>query len=242
MVRQKSDWLSFLCESLSCSQNFREALDQQLAKQAYTQAGIDVRDGFFLVPENCVVHYDQNNVAYLDADLIAPDNFGYPIQISWRCEAHLDQQITPDNPLLPSQDYQFQAWWQVLPIEELRKYSQPSPALISETFSFVVEWQWLAWPDICLELQTRQPLSQEQIQVVEVALEQVRAEWNRQPEERGIIHNWSGLHHLDNQRYEMSIDFGSTDHAALSHWLEALGNMNHVLSLTRVIVRSVSLL
>ncbi len=56
-----------------------------------------------------------------------------------------------------------------------------------------------------------------------------------------MIHNWSGLYPIEVQKYEMKIDFGSTDITALSHWLAALENLNHLLPLTRVIVRSVSL-
>lgn len=240
MVRKNPKWLSLLCSTLNCSDNFCELLDLQLARQIYIQTGIDIRNGFFLVPENSVVHYDQNNIAYLDVDLIGPDNFGYSSLISWRCEAHPDLQITPDNPLLPDGEYRLEAWWQVLPIEELKKYSKPPAPPIPESFYFPVEWEWFALPDIYLELQIRQEFSQGQIKLIEVALEQVRTDWNREAEKHGIIHNWSGLYRIEAQQYEMKIDFGSTDYAALSHWLEALENLNHLLPLTRVIVRSVS--
>jgi hypothetical protein len=242
MIAKNHKWLSFFCSTLNCSNNFCEVLARQLAEQIYIQTGIDIRNGFFLVPEpNSLVRYDQKNIAYLDVDLIGPDNFGYSSLISWRCEAHPDLQITPDNPLLPDGEYRLEAWWQVLPIEELKKYSEPPAPPIPETFSFPVEWEWFAWCDIYLELHTIEELSLEQIKLIEVALEQVRSDWNSDPKKHGIIHNWSGLYPIEDRKYEMKIDFGSTDYAALSHWLKALENLNHLLHLTRVIVRSVSL-
>lgn len=236
------DWLELLCSSLNCSPHFRQELDRQLAQQANILAGINVREGFALVPENSNVQYDKDNVAHLDADLIAPDNRGYPVQIAWRCEAHPQEQIPPQDPLPLSRECHFRAGWEALPTEELRaKYTQPiqPPFSILGNFSFEIEWHYFAWPDVWLELQTRQETTPEQIKAIEVTLEQAREEWNRQPEEHGIIHNWSGLRRLDARCYEMHIDFGSTEANAMSYWLQALENLVSELSLLHIIVRGV---
>jgi hypothetical protein len=236
------DWLELLCSSLNCSPQFRSELDSQLAQQASILASINVREGFALLPTDLRVHYDRDNVAHLKVDLVAPDNWGYPVQISWRCEAHPDEQIAPQAPLPPSNECRIRVGWEALPTEELRtKYTQPvqPPFSISGNFSFEIDWQYFTWPDVWLELQAREDVKEEQIKVVEVALEQARNEWNRKAEEHGIIHNWSGLCRLDARCYELHIDFGSTDSSAMSYWLQALEDVGSSLSIARLIVRGI---
>ena len=236
------DWLELICSKLNCSPKFREALDQQLAEQAYILAGIDVRKRFCLVLVDATVHYEPDNVAYLETDLIAHDNWRYWVQIAWRCEVHANERTAPEEPLLPSHECSLCIRWEHIPNDELRaKYTNPIhlPFALSDSFSFEIEWQYFAWPDVWVELQTRQEVSEEKIQAVEVVLEQAREEWNRRPQEWGIIHNWSGLRPLNARQYEMYIDFGSADKRAMSDWLLALKGVSSALSLMQVIVRGV---
>lgn len=246
MTQQKPDfpdWLEILCSSLNCSPQFRFELNSQLAKQAQILAGINVREGFALLPTDLKIHYDSDGVGHLNADLVAPDNFGYPVQIAWKCEAHPSEQIAPQDPLPQSEAYRLRVGWEDLPTEKLRaKYTKPAqyPFSISGNFSFEIEWQHFAWPDVCLEVQTKHKATEDQIKFVEVTLEKAREIWNRKPEEHGIIHNWSGLHRLDSKLYRMHIDFGSADLRAMSYWLKILDNVASRLSLSCITVKYLS--
>jgi hypothetical protein len=243
MSKNNSEWLELLCSHLSCSPRFLEALDRQLSEQMTALTRIDVHAGFVIFPEATPAHYDEIGVGYAAGDLTGPDAFGYPVRVAWTCGSHRAERITPDDSLPSTRGCAVRAWWAELPADELReKYAGPGqPPIPIGHFSFEVEWWPLAWPDVWMEVWTQQDASVQQIEAINAKLEQKREKWNSRSEERGFIHNWSGLQCVGACRFEMNIDFGSAGPGGLSYWLQAIESACSALLPRRVIARGYSI-
>lgn len=63
-----------------------------------------------------------DNTAYIYAYLVAPDNFGYPVQICWRYSAHSKHDTYLKEVSEKNAKCNLEVWWEKLPVEELHKY------------------------------------------------------------------------------------------------------------------------
>lgn len=139
----RHSWIILRGTNLSFSPRFLDTVAEQLVTLAFGATGLDIRSGFYLSfhePEKeerfwhigaqswitvetgrTMPYWDKTNIAYLDADLIGPDNWGMFVKIAWCCEAHENEQIMPESPLLPEQGHQIRVWWAHLPVAELRQ-------------------------------------------------------------------------------------------------------------------------
>ncbi|WP_218082520.1 hypothetical protein [Anthocerotibacter panamensis] len=237
-MAQPLKWMTLFCRSLSCSQDFAQRLEQQLADQLIATTHLDLA-GCFLVPlddEDTQLFYDPEGIGHVTTELVTPDNYGHPVSISWLCIGPSPQKIEPSESVPAT--CQLKVWWEDLPVADLKYDSlqkNNTPELVvlktsfqSMSFFYEVAWKQFCWPDIWLELEARAAFSDKEIQQLETALIQAREDWNQrtltQNPDRGLIHNIGvhGLRRIEPTRLEVYIDFGSAHLEALIIFFQAL--------------------
>jgi hypothetical protein len=246
------EWLDLFCQTMGCSDHFREQAQRQLGGQFAEAVGTGI-GAFTLVPPPggaSTITVDARGTARLDTDLVAADGRGYPVTIEWESPGpervhRTDRGLTADSGPLTVR-------WAQLPAEELRsRYAgrpappwPTSPAFLFDPreFSFEVDWRPFPWPDVWLEVRTGRPAFPESSATLVTVLTSARERWNetaRTDAGRGLIHNL-GLHQQVVAPDEMliDVDFGSAPPSALVSLLRALEDVAGALGLVRVTVRS----
>lgn len=221
------DWAQMFCDTLAGSETFCDAVRRRLGQQAAERAGLNLEEGFFLVPEApSAIRFDEQGTGHLATDLAGPDAFGVPVALAWRCAKLPGLPVRPEK---VAENCGLEIWWETFPAEELRtRYSAPGkpPWPISRdfvfapsAFPFTVEWRRFPWPSVWLELETAGDPGPEEIERVLLA---ARETWNLQARERGAIHDLTASHPLGPGRWEVYVDFGSAGPNALVALLDAL--------------------
>jgi hypothetical protein len=202
-------------------------LEQQLADEARTLAGIDLRSGGFtlmveweepLKVERLAAGEQLVRVGLLGSDM------EHEVGIGWGCKKHPIERVSPANP--PSPDCELCFRWIDLPAEHLRAIlSGPVPPLqsVGGPYPFFVETWFLAGKDLYLELERTTPWD-------EAAVAALRARMYS-PAFAPHVH----LKYLSPRRLQMPTDLGEHD-GWLCPVLERLAASE--LGLTKVIVRS----
>lgn len=245
------EWMDLFCQSISCTVYFKQQVQSQLGQQFAEQTGMRL-DLFVLVPpfEGTEIYYDQNDIAYLNTDLVAADANGYPVTIAWQCVGH--GKVLPSDPDLQSNNSVLQAWWHELPVEELKsKYATPrnTPWPISVEFpfepndySFEVKWEVFAWPDVWLEVETNHPVFPQSNALLLDELVNVWEQWNqaaRTGKGIGVIHNLGTQQRvISPNTLLINIDFGSASPKALVEMFNALQKVAKKLEIRWVACRS----
>jgi hypothetical protein len=243
------EWLGLFCQRLSCTDYFQRQVESQLRQQFAEKTGMSL-DGFVLVPplEGVTeIYFDQQGIAYLDTDLVAPDANGYSVTIAWQC---LDRrQVLPSDPELQSSNSVIHVWWQELPVEDLqRQYALPqnAPWTTSNEFpfdpndySFEVKWGMFAWPDVWLEVETKYSTFPQSINSLISVLIRARERWNqaaRMHPSMGIIHNLGTQQKvISPTAVTINIDFGSATPKALVEMLKAIQEVSQELAIRWVV-------
>jgi hypothetical protein len=180
----KHYWIILPSIDLTFSPRFLDTFAEQLVNLALKATGLDIRSGFslhflpeeeshwdrqtqrFVTSKRDVPYWDEDNIAYVDAQLGGPDGEHIFVRVAWRCESHRQERILPGNSLLPEDGHQVRVWWAYLPVDELRqKYLYPPTPRVPDIGNVSFEIEWSPWwertldeDDIYLELQTNQPV------------------------------------------------------------------------------------
>jgi hypothetical protein len=216
----KQTWLDLV----PGSERFKQELNTRLSTEARESAGIDVHQGFVLMPVNpgFEVKFTDQGVGYFDADLVGPDAWGSRVQIAWMDASGSGVPIKPEREDLPPGS--IKAWWSVFPADELRaRYSgaQKGPEEADAQLPFSVEWSRYPWPDVWMIVRFNQDLSPNQLADLTQKLERFRESWNNR-KGHGRIHNWNAPAQVGARAYEIHVDFGSAPERALVEWLTEL--------------------
>lgn len=219
---RRTRWLALL----PASDSFRALADTALAAELLERCGIDVRDGFGLMPHDAdfEVRYTDQAVGWLRGDLVGPDAFGEPVAIAWVSRHRSLAPISPQDEVR-AEDIRF--FWHKLPVEALRaRYGRPFVPPFSVTFpaGLEVHFRAFTWPEIFLRLTVAEPLTPVQEQSLTAAMREFRETWNAQPD-HGLIHGSSLPQVAGNGTYELHIDFGSAATEALGALLATLATL-----------------
>lgn len=246
-------WLDLFCERVACTEGFRRQLHSQLARQFADQTGMGL-DGFVLVPPlegNAAINFDSDGAAYLETDLVAADGNGYPVTLGWQGLGI--KEVLPSDVRI-EEGSTLVAWWQQLPADELKsRYSgtrgAPWPKSAEfpfdpQEYSFVVEWDVFAWPDVWLEVETARAAFPQLQDLLVDALIQAMERWNeaaRKEEAVGVIHNLATQQKvLSTTAMVVNVDFGSASPAALVAMLQAIQQVADKLAVKQVLCRAPS--
>lgn len=234
-------WLDMLADMLGCSPSFREAMDEQLAEQAFQRAGIDVRRGFALLPPDAtfVPRYDDAGIGYVEADLVGPDGWGEYVVLAWEDTAPEAHRVLPQADVPSSVSGRLRFWWHEFPDDDLRSHYGgigEQRAELPGMLPFPVQREAYAWPDVWLEVHTDRPPGADALHRLTVFLEEKRSAWNAGAEQ-GLIHNFDAPQVLGAARFQLHVDFGSAPPAALAYWLKALAEAPLGTSITAVHLR-----
>lgn len=114
-------WLALL----PCSESFREAADVALAAEIEANCGVDVHNGFGLMPhdEFFEVRFTAGGVGLLTGDLVGPDAIGELVTLAWVTRYVSAGPVAPADEVCAAGVH---FWWHQLPVKALRvRYGGP---------------------------------------------------------------------------------------------------------------------
>jgi hypothetical protein len=239
-------WFGLFCEVLGCADGFRKPAEAQLRRQFREETGL-TPNRFVLAPPDdgpAGIRFESDGAARVDAKLHGPDAYAFPVSIGWRCPGR--------ERLLPSEADScdgLQAWWRALPADKLRaQYGKSSapPGLVQDLpfdpgrYSFKVDWEPLAWPDLWLRVETGERAAPAARDALLEALERTRESWNEAAQAGagpGVIHNLGSQARVTGRRaIAIDVDFGSAGPKALVALLDAVQPLAERLGIRRVVV------
>ena len=235
------DWLAPWADAVGASAAFVGALDAALAEEAARLAGIDVRQGFALLPDDAggEIAFDPDGAGRSGAVLIAIAQ-GFEVAIAWRCAHHPGERVAPSDPLPPARGCRLTASWIGLPAAELRaQYSGPvAPPFRLSPRAFEVQTWALVWPDLWFAVEVRAK-GPDVGGLLKREFDDAAAAWNDGHPEAPI-----GLpgdpRQLGAGTWEIFVPFGDHGPAALDSLLAALAGVvvGSVPRIFRVVLRS----
>jgi hypothetical protein len=166
----------------------------------------------------------EDGVAYLDTDLVGPDNFGHPVTIALACTAHPGERVDPRRALTPG--CTLRAAWTSLPGQLLcDRYLPPAPPLVTlqPELAARVRWERFTWPEVPLTLVGDSgAFPARTAGIVGETLESTAGAWNRAHAERPIKYVGSPRSWEDGSAIEAFVDFGPAPVEAMAEMLRAL--------------------
>lgn len=258
-------WIILAGSSLVFSTRFLETLSDQLLDLIWNTLNVDLRVGFLLDLRE--YHWvDEENIAYLEGDLIGPDNSGHYVRIAWKCEKHPYEQIFPSDPLNPENNHKIKVWWAHFPIDKIKEYLNSIPSRVPDTGELSFDIKWLSWwdkslPDLNFYLKVTDPLLENELDRINEQLWQVLmnpGEKNFQElitwitsrtfsgqnfsfeEVKGMSRTafvkYSSGIVKNGNNYRLSLDFQLACDATIAYWLKGLDEISEQLSIEQVIV------
>jgi hypothetical protein len=240
-VRTEHEWHTLFCRQLGFGSHFEREFGEQLGTEAAREAGVDLRRGAFLAPADPdAISYGDDGASRADTDLVAPDGLGRPVTVAWRCASHPGERLGPGAPPARERGCRLLAWWDALPVEELRR-EQPRavqlPAALTSALPFDIELWPSAFPDVSLDIRTGGPLAAGCLERAGDALDLAAARWNARPAGAPGIRYVGDPEQLGEDRFQVHIDMGGEGPDALAALLAALAPLAETCRLLSVIVR-----
>lgn len=239
------NWFTLFCGVLSCSEGFGKRAEAQLRRQFLDRTGLPLK-GFVLLPPgtgDAAISVDGEGAALLDTWLAGPDARSFEVSLGWRCPGG-----TPPLPSDPQPCDGLEFWWRTLPTDRLRAhYAKPAEPpwptsgdfpFVPERYSFNVDWDRFAWPDLRLQVATDRTVEPAMLDFLVTALEETRLAWNTAAEAgaaSGRIHNLGSLAKLVGRKAMLvDVDFGSAGPKSLIVMLDTLQTLAGKFGIRRV--------
>jgi hypothetical protein len=197
-----TDWLKEFKNHYQGSEKFYQEMDSQLGA-LFEKATGETLERFQLLPP-WGKRFDikqEAEVFSVEADLLNIDII-FPVQIAW----------TQKNEV-----YTF--WWLDLPVEQIKtELANRRRINFGTEFNFKVEIKDLVWPHLKLIFLTEPGFKADQVeQIIHKRLNPLNEKPNR-----GVVHRVGELKQLQDNYYQVGIDFGSTGLEFLTDLLKDL--------------------
>lgn len=218
-MKRATHWLALLPASAS----FRAAADAALRPVAEERSGVDLADGFGLMPhdETFEVRYTDKGIGWVRGDLVGPDAWGEPVSIAWVNRRDPSSRVALGEDVHPED---VQIYWHKFPEQALREryggaFSPPFDVRLPSALE--VRWKPFSWPELWLVVELSEPWTAQREADLAAAASAFVDQWNQRGHQ-GVIHDLSRPADLGARRRSLRIDFGSAETAALGDLLSAL--------------------
>jgi hypothetical protein len=202
-------------------------MNKQLSNQFKTLTTLDLENNFILVnhaPSPFKI-IDKDDKFILDADLVG-SRMGYEVQICWQLPDK-KKIWQPDNEI-KGDDIEF--WWDTLPVAEIMEEERKKYIALfaPDSFNFLIETEIGVWPDLSLLITCKNTIIENDLEEYLDLFAKAQEKWNAEERKNGIIHSIGKISQVNENSFQLNIDFGSACKKGLEFILNSIKGKNTI--------------
>jgi len=221
-------WLERLHNTMRVHPSFMAAMNTELSRQFTTLTHYNLEKDFILmnhIPNSFRILDDNEGNYMLEGDLVGR-RMGYAVQIRWKVVG--EKRLW--HPVHDITDINMEFWWENLPVAEILEEEKKSdmPLYAPAAFNFMIETKIGVWPHLCLLFTCKEAITQNTLNEYLALFVKIQEEWNTNEKNPGFIHSIGEIKPIDEQSFQVNIDFGSACKAGLDFVLKKTEEKNTI--------------